>query len=165
MTGAFGFSLALASDDGDENPYNINISGMATAPPAPNLSVTGATNFISPGVGVPVTVTWQVANTGTGSLTISDITVTGAGAANFSLTTLPGFPHTIASGGLITMKVLHTPIAAGPVNGVIRFTSDSGGTAGNVLDVAVTGLVIADISAKKGCSCSATPEGQVPRGF
>lgn len=154
--GSFSFEIDVASDDADESTYDLTVTGLAPPPPTPAISVTGDTNFTSAAVGTPVTATWQVDSTGAAALTLSAIAITGASINEFSLSTLPSFPHTIAAGGKITIKVTYTPASAGPAAAVIRFISDSGGTAGNLTDMAISGVVVA-MSKGKGSSCATAP--------
>jgi hypothetical protein len=125
--GSWSATLAVANNDPDENPYNITLTGVATAAPAPEFQwyragatltpiATGATDdrtdmsFIA---GVAYTVEYRVANIGSANLTITADST----SAN-SNTSLPADPNVntvspIAANGLTSVSFTFTPTAAG----------------------------------------------------
>ncbi|MBZ0138108.1 MAG: choice-of-anchor D domain-containing protein, partial [Planctomycetes bacterium] len=130
-SGTFSLQLVVASDDLNENPYNINITGSAAAggeihverPVATNLA-DGATDPLGGGhvAGVPLVLTYTVRNQGTAALTIS-----GASVGNFVNCTAgvtSALPGSIANGGAATLQITVTPGAAGIFSFEIDISSD-----------------------------------------
>ncbi|WP_338792665.1 choice-of-anchor D domain-containing protein [Bernardetia sp. MNP-M8] len=107
--------------------------------------------------------TYTIQNTGGAALTVSNITVTGANAADFTLSGLPAFPATVAATtGTQTFTVTFNPSAIGNRVALVTITNDDAdenpytfaingnGTADNVPPVVPT---LADVTAE----CSVTP--------
>jgi len=66
--------------------------------------------------------TITVSNSGTGSLTISNISITGTNAAAFAQTNTCGAP--LLAGGTCTVNVTFTPSAAGAFSAAVSFTTN-----------------------------------------
>lgn len=77
----------------------------------------------------PVTVT----NTGSNPLTIGAVTLSGAGAAGFSV--VPGYPMSVPTGASSSMSFVFTPTQEGPASATATIAS----TAGGVLSVQLAG--------------------------
>jgi hypothetical protein len=140
-------TLQIASNDGDENPFDIRLSGTGVTPPplaVPEIAVeqpTGtsladngpATDFgktISGGEGVVRTFT--IKNLGTGALT--DIVVFGD-SSEFVVGTQPAV--SLAPGAQTTFTVRFQPTAVGTRSGTLRIASNDADE--NPFDLPVTG--------------------------
>ena len=89
----------------DNNVHTL-VSGSALTFPAVDSS--GSTSA-----------TVQIVNQGTGSGTVSSVTVSGAG---FQLNSLPSLPATVAAGQAISFKIVFTPGQAGTFSGAVNIT-------------------------------------------
>jgi hypothetical protein len=125
-TGLRTASLSFGNNDASENPYNFSIQGAGTG--APEINVTGLGVSIADGdttpsstddtdfgsadiVGGTATHTFTVQNTGNTSLTVNNVTLSGANAGDFSVTTQPA--ASVAPGGTTTFSVRFDASAAG----------------------------------------------------
>ncbi len=108
------------------------LAGCALAPaPKAALGSTALTvssssiDFGNVAVGGKKTVSLVVSNpaSGTSTLTVSQIGISGGG---FSLGTMPSLPATVAAGQSVTLKVIFSPSASGSATGTLTVTSDSG---------------------------------------
>jgi len=180
-TGTRSASLSFGNNDANENPYNFNIQGTGTSGGgAPEINVTGNgvsiadgdttpstsdhTDFGSANVtGGTVTRTFTVQNTGTASLTVNSVSVSGTHAADFAVIAQPA--SSVAAGGSTTFQVQFDPGATGtrsaslsfgnsdsnenPYNFNIQGTGTSGGGGG-------TNIISAGFSGANGTSIAGT---------
>ena len=118
--------ITIANNDSDENPYRFLMQGTGAALPS-EIDIQGNTTSIVDGditpslldwtdfagssVGVGITRTFTIFNSGTGVLTLGARTFTGANAADFTVVTPPSL--TVAVGGSTTMVIQFTPGAIG----------------------------------------------------
>jgi uncharacterized delta-60 repeat protein len=123
-------ALSISSNDADENPYDIALSGRTAAP---EIAVeqplgTGLTDG-SGTTTLPATVvgassaatTFTIRNTGTAELSGISITKDGTHAADFAVSA----PSTsIAAGGSVTFTVVFSPVASGTRTAAIHITSN-----------------------------------------
>ncbi|WP_338814297.1 choice-of-anchor D domain-containing protein [Bernardetia sp. Wsw4-3y2] len=171
--------ITINNNDCDEAIYNFSIRGTGTT--ASEINVQGNGNNIVSGTGTTsltndtnfgdvaecgtnsLAKTYTIQNTGGAALTVSNITVTGANAADFTLSGLPAFPATVtATTGTQTFTVTFNPSAIGNRVALVTITNDDAdenpytfaingnGTADNVPPVVPT---LADVTAE----CSSTP--------
>ena len=93
-------------------PPEINILGNGISIPDNDNSPAQAdcTDFGLVGVGVGVFNTYTIQNTGTGDLTLGAITIGGAQASEFVVTTPPG--SSVPAGGSTTFVIRFTPTSA-----------------------------------------------------
>ncbi|MBK9974016.1 MAG: choice-of-anchor D domain-containing protein [Planctomycetes bacterium] len=138
--GARNSTLRVTSDSGGTSGnFNIAVSGSGTAGVlTTSLNVAyGTSNLFTPSSLSPVTHT--INNTGTGTLTISNIQFTGGQAAMWAFSPAPSLPIVILAGGNANVTAVLTPTATGALASTLRFTSDSGGFINTLTDVNVTG--------------------------
>ncbi len=129
-------TLAIVNDDNDENPYNWNIQGTGTnvdinlhgnsvniadGDMTPSTSDWTSFGTVSASSGT-ITRTFTIQNTGTTSLTVGAISITGANPGDFSVTTAPA--GTVAGGGSTTFVVTFNPSAAGTRTAVINIANN-----------------------------------------
>ncbi|MCC7146294.1 MAG: choice-of-anchor D domain-containing protein [Phycisphaeraceae bacterium] len=137
-------TISIASDDSDENPYNFAISG--TGAELPKMVVSGTDDeVISDGDVAPteddgtdfgtastvldqtVTRTFTITNTGLNYLSIGTVSITGAHAADFTVTAQPG-TFVPADDGTTTFTVTFDPTAVGIRTATVSITSDDTST-------------------------------------
>jgi uncharacterized membrane protein len=146
--------LQIASNDPNNNPFDLTIIGMGvTAGAAADIVVqqpvgSNLTNGISTNdfgsviVGTNTSLTYTVTNTGAANLTGLAITVSGADSSMFTVTTNPVAP--VIPGGSTTFTVLFTPASAGSKTATLQIASND--PTNNPFDLALTGTGIAIIS-------------------
>ncbi|MEA3349154.1 MAG: choice-of-anchor D domain-containing protein, partial [Chloroflexota bacterium] len=140
INGAFSFDLDIASNDGDENPYDIQVRGTGTGG-APEMDVEGIGVSINAGDSTPsiaddtdfgsadvsggmVDHTFTIENTGSANLTINlPISISGANVGDFTMTADPA--TTIAPGGGTTsFTVRFDPGAVGQRDATISIANN-----------------------------------------
>jgi len=139
-SGAFSGQISIA-DNATGSPHTVNLTGTGTPLPVPVISTNGSIAFgdqvINSGGSVQ---TLAIANTGTATLSISAITLTGTNAANFTLTGQSGCTSIAPAGSCTLTAVGYGDVIFGGAtpNQIITLTN-SGGQVLNILNVAVTG--------------------------
>jgi Abnormal spindle-like microcephaly-assoc'd, ASPM-SPD-2-Hydin len=106
------------------------LAGCALAPaPKASMSSTALTvsantiDFGNVAVGGKKTVSLVVSNpAGTSSPTVSQIGISGS---EFTLSSMPALPATVAGGGSISVKVIFSPSASGSASGTLSIASDA----------------------------------------
>ncbi|MCR9242319.1 MAG: choice-of-anchor D domain-containing protein, partial [Rhodobiaceae bacterium] len=116
IAGAFSFDLAFTNNDGDENPYNITVSGTATGTQEIAVSSSESGAVADSGTdaqgsevaGSAKTVTYTVNNTGTDDLTLA--TATSSSLSNVTVNSISApASTTVAPGNSTTFTVQYTP--------------------------------------------------------
>ena len=137
-TGLRTATIAIANDDSDEYPYNFSIQGMGTEQ---EINVQGNTVSIVDGDTTPTTTDWSdfgltdinsgtvirtftIQNTGTSTLTIGAISISGTNASEFTVSTLPN--ATAAPGGFTTFDITFNPSTVGIRTATISFVNNDG---------------------------------------
>ena len=139
-------ALHIANNDTNNNPFNIALTGTGTNVPAPIIVVQqplgsnltnniGTNNFGSSVVGTNLSRTFTITNTGTADLTGLIITVDGAGASSFTVTTNPVAP--VTPNGSTTFTVRFAPVSAGVKIAVLHIANND--TNNNPFNIALTG--------------------------
>ncbi len=126
-------SVTIATDS-FHSPVTITLTGTAAQP---GLSIS-PTSFAFGSVvdGQTKSQTFTLTNTGSASLTISQLAVSGAGYSLNGQTT----PKTIAAGGSATFNAVFAPTTAGSLPGTITISSNASGSPSTV---ALTGTGVA----------------------
>jgi len=119
-------TVNIMSNDYNEGRYNFDVAGNGTTPEiaVKGNSLTIADGDVTPGtanntdfgvvkVGTKASKTFDIHNSGTGILTVTDIKFTGANASEFKLVNAPAFPMTIASNASQSFSVEFAPLAMG----------------------------------------------------
>jgi P pilus assembly chaperone PapD len=125
LTGGF-VSVAMAS---------YSLSGTGVAAKAPLQASPGSVQFGNVTVGTKISQSVQLKNPGTGSATISSVSVSGGGFSTSGLT----LPVTLAAGGTKNLTLTFAPTAIGAGSGTITLKSSSGAPE-LTLNVSGTGL-------------------------
>ncbi|MEP0266651.1 choice-of-anchor D domain-containing protein, partial [Dokdonia sp.] len=141
--GTHNATVSIANDDSDENPYTFDITGSGVGP-EPEISLTGMGNNILDGDITPTTVDgtdfgfllpgssifsdFIISNSGTANLLLTDpspyLTITGAGATQFTLTTIPSISSIPTSGGSTTFRITYNPAAVGTHNATVTIPNN-----------------------------------------
>jgi hypothetical protein len=152
-TGSRSAILRLASNDADENPFDITLTGTGTTPPvttAPEIAVErpAGTNLVDGTASIAfgnVTVgssgtplTFTVKNLGTANLTGLAITKSGTNTGNFVVGTISA--TTLSPGASATFTVTFRPSAAGSRSAILRLASNDADENPFDINVAGTGV-------------------------
>jgi hypothetical protein len=136
--------IEIASDDPDENPLTVNLSGSAEVL-VPDINVApAAIDFGSTDTTSPVTQTLSIENLGNAPLNLSSASLCAGTSTEFSVNLAA---TTVATGSSIPLTVTYAPTDAGVDSGCIEITSDDPDE--NPLTVNVTGsaeMLVADIN-------------------
>ncbi|MCP5532388.1 MAG: choice-of-anchor D domain-containing protein [Akkermansiaceae bacterium] len=159
-------ALRIASNDSDENPFVINLSGVGTV--APEIAVsdeqskdlvsgTGTLTFGSAAVrdgsrGIILT----VRNTGTAALTGIAASLSGSHAADFSVSTAPA--ASLAPGAQTTVALVFSPGAAGTRSAKLAIASNDADESSFVIHLGGVGTVAPQIEIVR------IPGGKIPEG-
>lgn len=138
-------SLVIASNDGDENPFNISLTGVGVT--APEIVVESPLNsglqdgissldFGQVNTGTTGQKTVIIRNSGTAALTGLALAITGPGSNKFSFTALSA--TSMAPGGAIGFVITFTPTADETSEASLEITSNDEDE--SVFDVALTGV-------------------------
>ncbi|MEQ1749645.1 MAG: choice-of-anchor D domain-containing protein, partial [Prosthecobacter sp.] len=129
-TGARGASLSIASNDSDENPFIVALTGYVTtnaqivveSPPGSALSSGVSTlNFGSVLLSSYNQQTVTIRNSGTAPLTQLAVSVINGTLSSFGNTALG--VTTLAPGAFASFQVVYSPVAVGPLSATLRITS------------------------------------------
>ena len=125
--------LHVASNDGDENPYDIRLAGSAYIPaseieveqPVDNNLVAGQTtrNFGRLAVCDLTSLQFTVRNVGTAELTDFNVTIDGANPSGFSIIAPPSASK-LAVGESTEFEVSFSPISAGVQSATLHISSN-----------------------------------------
>ncbi|QBZ98933.1 choice-of-anchor D domain-containing protein [Flavobacterium sangjuense] len=146
-------NLSIANSDADENTYDFAISGTGSNP---EINIQGNATSISNGDVTPSTVdgtdfgsmelssgtvvrTFAIQNTGGSTLTLSNPTISGANAADFSVTTNPGL--SVTAGNSTTFTITFNPSAAGTRTATITIANIDCDESSYTFGVQGTGIV------------------------
>jgi hypothetical protein len=166
-TGAKSAVVNIASNDADENPFRINVSGTGTAPEiavydgigtggAERTDNVGTASFGSVNTGSSSTAqSFTIENKGTGTLTISDITLGGTDDDQFSLD-LTGVDYTLAASETTTFTVTFSPTSAGAKAAVVNIASDDADEDPFRINVGGTGVAAPEIAVFNGVGTGGT---------
>ena len=137
--------LRIASNDADENPFDIALSGNGVAVPEivveqpENIGLTDGSATVSFGSvllgAAGTTKTFVIRNSGTAALSGIAVSIDGANAADFTTTGLDG--TSIAAGTSATFTLTFKPSAAGPRSAALRIASNDSDE--SPFDIALTG--------------------------
>lgn len=150
-------TLSIANNDSDENPYNFNIQGTGDTP---EINIQGNSTTILDGDITPSTAddtdfgstdiaagtianTFTIQNVGAGTINLTGaspyITITGAHAADFSVTAIPG--NSITGGGSTTFNITFNPSALGLRTATLSIANDDSDENPYNFNIQGTGIV------------------------
>jgi len=125
--GSFAASVSIA-DNASGSPQTVSLTGTGVAATAPAITFSPASlTFASQNVGATSAAqTVTLTNSGTASLTITGITLTGSNAADFAQTNNCG--SSVAAGAHCTINVTFTPAAAGNLTASVSVADNASGS-------------------------------------
>lgn len=137
--------LYIRSNDADESPFLINLTGTGDAVPEITVETSGQelvagaltpVNFGSQAVNAHKDTVFNISNIGTLDLTGLAVSITGGGATHYSIQTgLAATTLAPASGAPVVIR--YSPTAAGAHNAVLRVMSNDADE--SVFEIALTG--------------------------
>jgi C1A family cysteine protease len=153
-------TVSIANDDSDENPYTFAVQGTGTV--TPDIDVQGNGVSIANGDGAPTTGdhtdfgeadmfggtvvrTFTIANTGSGTLSLSGtplVAVSGPAAAEFTLTSPPA--SSVGPGGSTTFQITFDPGMIGTRTATLSIASDDPDETPYTFAVQGTGTFVAE---------------------
>ena len=128
-------TLRLTSDDPDENPFDVSLSGTGITPPEIDVSP-ASQSYGNVLIGTNATRTVTIRNLGGADLQVSASTLTGGDAGQFAITQ-GGAPFTLGPGATRNLDVRFTPTSGGLKSTTLRLTSTDADE--SPLDVALSG--------------------------
>ncbi|ABG58352.1 glycosyl hydrolase family 8 [Cytophaga hutchinsonii] len=150
--GARSASITIVSNDANESPYIIYLTGTGTVPVVSVLNGGTTTSTVIPNnnptainvgtsaVGTPATpaYTFSIKNTGVGPLTVKSITA--SSTSLFTVSTLSSSTP-ILTGAIATFTVTGTPAATGLNTGFLTIVTNDPATPSYKVNITVTGSV------------------------
>jgi len=137
-------TLHIASNDSDENPFNIVLNGTGTVP-TPEIAVeqpestdlmTGAmTDFGSAAANSTTDLIFTIRNSGTANLTGVNVSIDGTDSALFTVTAIPD--SVITPAGSTTFTVRFAPVSTGLKSATLHIASND--LDENPFDISLTG--------------------------
>ncbi|MFC4633102.1 choice-of-anchor D domain-containing protein [Dokdonia ponticola] len=136
-------TVTIANDDPNEDPYTFTIRGTGTGP-EPEMTITGMGNIIADGDTTPTFVDgtdfgflltggssfrdFIISNSGSADLLLTGpspyVTITGLGAAQYTLTTIPSISTIPSSGGSTTFRITYNPGLLGTHNATVTIANN-----------------------------------------
>ncbi len=154
--GARTTTLRIASNDADENPFDIPLSGTGVSVPeiainqgkALLVDAASSVAFGSIDIGSNRIISLTIRNVGTANLTGIAASLPGASATSYKITTVP--PATLAPDATATVSIRFTPSAPGARNTLLRISSNDADE--NPFDIALTGsgMAVPEITVANG---------------
>lgn len=139
-------TLQLASNDADENPFDILLTGNALNPeiaveqPAgTDIPDGGTKGFGTVLVGGIVDLVFTVKNIGEGDLTFLNVSLDGADVSDFTVITMPTAPLA-GSGGITSFAIRFSPTASGAKSAALHIASNDADESS--FDITLTGQAL-----------------------
>jgi hypothetical protein len=149
-------TISVNNNDFDENLYDfsvqgvgavseINVAGNSVSITDGNTAISAANNtdFGNTTVNSPVTKTFAIQNTGTGTLTISNITMSGANAGLFTLVTPTVFPLNLISNTTQSITVQFLPTSIGNYTATVNINNNDSDE--SAYDFVVGGAAVSNV--------------------
>ncbi|MFQ5589170.1 MAG: choice-of-anchor D domain-containing protein, partial [Nitrospiria bacterium] len=148
VVGAFNDTFDIPSNDPDEDPVIVSVSGTGLTPPAPDITVTDSVvpvndlqvPFGSTTVGTNSDKTVTVTNDGNASLNLGAIAASNPVAAPFSILNDNCSGITLAPAGNCSLTVKFSPLATGLFNDSFDIPSNDPDTNSVTVNVSGTGV-------------------------
>ena len=130
--GARSATLTLINSDSDESPFTISVSGTGTSPEitvsrtdagiSSDIGDGGTTSYQNVTVGQPSSLSFSIANTGTGNLTLGSASISGANRGDFVVTEQPATE--VGPGTSTNMVVRFIPTGTGQRSASVSFATN-----------------------------------------
>jgi uncharacterized delta-60 repeat protein len=160
----------IKSNDADENPFDIVLTGTGTAPeieveqPAGSgLADGGTSGFGTVNLSSSALLTFTIYNSGTGSMSGLAISKNGTNAADFNVSA-PGVT-TLAAGASKTFTVTFNPAAAGARTAAIQIASNDADENPFDINLTGTGRGVSEIVVEQPAGTGLTDGSAVPLDF
>lgn len=130
-SGAFSFTITIANNDANENPYIINVTGNGVSTSAPEVDLQRAGSGIADGgtdnlgtlpAGTASGFGYTILNTGNAALTVGSVVV--GTQSNCTVTVSPQPGASVAAGGSTTFGISVTPAGAGAFSAQLSFSNN-----------------------------------------
>ena len=123
-TGIKHATLQISSDDPNENPFNVSLTGRAVDSVAPDIVVDPMSHdYGTVVINVGVSTTFEIRNDGINDLTVTGTTLLGAQTNLFAIIS-GGAPFILGAGETRSVEVSFTPDAEGSAAATLRIVSD-----------------------------------------
>lgn len=123
-TGVKSASLTFNSNDPDENPFYVSLSGMGTTASVPDIASNPASwDYGAVSTGSSIDKTFVISNTGNADLSVTAVTLSGANASEFHIQSSGG-SFTLAPAATRNVVVRFSPASSGAKNASMSFTSN-----------------------------------------
>jgi len=123
-TGTKSASLRVASDDPDENPFDVPLAGRGVDSPTPDVAVTPLSHdYGDVYVGSSASHGFTIRNDGSADLAVTSVSLAGADAGEFTIDA-GGGSATLAPGATRNVTVSFRPGSAGVRSALLRVASD-----------------------------------------
>jgi autotransporter-associated beta strand protein len=150
--------LSIDSNDSDENPFVINLTGEAVLPPeiaveqpeGTNIPNNGSQDFLSVLLDSNISHTFTIRNSGDLPLNLSgtpQVAISGTNAADFTVTTQPS--ASIAADGATTFTVQFTPSVRGPRSAKLSIANNDTNEDPFVINLSGTAVLPPDIAVEQ----------------
>lgn len=124
-TGVKSASLDVSSNDPDDDPFSVALSGEGVAQDVPNILVDPASvDYGTVAVGSSESRAFDILNRGSADLNVTDITLVGIDAGDFSIDNSPGSFTLGPNTTFEALSVSFVPQTAGNKTASLRITSD-----------------------------------------
>jgi hypothetical protein len=134
-------TLRLTSDDPDESPVDVALSGSGTTPQEIDVSPTPY-DYGSVSLGTHAVRTFAIRNLGGTTLQVTGVSLTGGQANDFTITA-GGGSFNVLPGATHNLDVRFAPTSLGGRTTTLQFTNDDANE--NPLDVTLTGTGVASV--------------------
>ncbi len=144
--GAFSFDLEIASNDADENPYDITVSGTGTGAD-PEIDLLKGTSSLANGstdpqgnlaIGQQLSLSYTISNTGTGNLDITSVAISSQSNVSASVTSTSG-AQTVTPGSTTGLDLAYTISGGGPFSFDVVVTNNDANEASYTITVEGSG--------------------------
>ncbi|MFU8849122.1 MAG: ice-binding family protein [Opitutales bacterium] len=152
-TGLKAAALRIVNNDSSKDPFDIALTGTATAAPVPKIIVEeplgvdildgGTRDFGSVAVGADNSLTFTIKNTGTADLTGLGITIDGTDALLFEIAANPTAP-VVGPNGSTTFTVRFLPFTSGLKTAVLHIANND--SSKDPFDITLTGTVTSPVA-------------------
>ncbi|MFQ5650422.1 MAG: choice-of-anchor D domain-containing protein, partial [bacterium] len=138
--GAKSAAVQISSNDPDESPFSVALSGSGVASPEPDITVIPASfDFGGIVIGASATHLFEVRNDGTAGLTVSATSLTGVNATEFNISS-GGGAFTLAPGQSHALSVSFSPGSIGAKSAAVQITSNDADESPFTLPLSGTGV-------------------------
>jgi hypothetical protein len=138
--------LTIQSNDPDENPVNISLTGNGAEVPVPNIDVDPEShNYGDVNINTGITKTFVVTNFGVADLSVSLVSITGTNSDEFSIIS-GGGSFTLTQGATRNIVVSFSPVSVGSKSAALHFESDDPDENPYEVELSGNGIVIPDIA-------------------